>query len=130
MTLVKWKAPDACSLHCMIHSQALASKTLPQALLETLDTVIRTVNFVKTSVLNSRLLKKQCLDMDSVHETLLFYTQVHLLSKGNVFALREGIKLFLCIQNKLDQLSAWTEDLTVYKLVNRLKPKTTDQQNC
>ena len=70
VTLVKWKAPDACSLHCMIHRQAFVPKTLPQALLETLDSVVRTVNFVKTSALNSRLFKKLCDDMDYVHETL------------------------------------------------------------
>ena len=84
MTLVKRKAPGACSLHCMIHRQALTSKTLPQVLKETLDTVIRTVNFVKTSALNSRLFKKLCHDMDYVHEMLLFYTQIPWLSKGNV----------------------------------------------
>ena len=76
-TLINGKIPDACSLHCMVHRQVLASKTLPQALLEILDTVIRTVNFVKTSALNSLLFKKLRQDMDSVHETLLFYTQVH-----------------------------------------------------
>ena len=50
VTLVKWKAPYAGSLHCMIHRQALASKTLPQAVKETLDSVIRTVHFVKTRI--------------------------------------------------------------------------------
>ena len=61
---------QASSLHCMIYRQALAPKTLPQALLETIHAVIRTVNFVKTSALNPRLFKKPCQDMDSVHEIL------------------------------------------------------------
>lgn len=44
--------------------------------METLDTVIRIANFVKTRALNSRLLLKLRQDMGSVHEPLLFYTQV------------------------------------------------------
>ena len=96
MTLVKQKA-HACSLYCMIHRRALASK----ALLETLYSIIKTVNFVQTSACNLCLFKKLCKDMDSVHEMPLFYTQVHWLSKGNVvqrvFAL--GEEIFVSTQN-------------------------------
>ena len=103
----------ACSLHCTIHRQALASKTLPQAILVTPNTVIKTVNFVKTSAFSSRLFKKLCQDMDSLHETLQF-ASIRRLSKGDVvrrvFALREEIKLFLGLQNKMDLLSTWTEN--------------------
>ena len=71
------------------------------------------MNFVKTSAIYSRHLKKLSQDMGSVHKMLLFYTQARWLSKDNVvqsvFALRE-VKLFLGIQNKVDLLSIWTGD--------------------
>ena len=79
----------------------------------TLNTIIKTVNFVKGSALNIRLFKRLCQDMDAAHETL-FQTAVRWLSKGNVvqcvFELREEISLFLRIQNKQDLLSAWAAD--------------------
>ncbi|CAH1970177.1 unnamed protein product [Acanthoscelides obtectus] len=43
------------STHCVIHLQALASKTLPQKLRQTLYSAIRIVNYNKSSALNSRL---------------------------------------------------------------------------
>ena len=36
-TLVRNPSPDAVSMHCMIHRQALASKTLPASLQEALN---------------------------------------------------------------------------------------------
>lgn len=80
--LVKEKSPDVAAVHCMIHRQALACKTLPQTLLETLNIVIETVNFIKSSALNSRLFKLLCEEMNADHKNLLYYTQVRWLSKG------------------------------------------------
>ncbi|KAK4324250.1 hypothetical protein Pmani_005090 [Petrolisthes manimaculis] len=114
VTRVIQKAPNANPLHCMIHRQAFASKTLPSELQDTLNTIIKTLNFVKDSALNTRLFKRLCQDMDAAHETLLFHTAVRWLSKGNVvqrvFELREEISLFLRIQNKQDLLTAWSAD--------------------
>ena len=93
-------------IHCMIHRQALASKTLPSELQDTLNTMIKTVNSVKGSALNTRLFKRLCQDMDAAHETLLFHTAVRWLSKGNVVQ-----RVFeLRIQNKQDLLSSWSAD--------------------
>ena len=39
--------------HCMIHRDALASKTLPASLNLVLQVVIKIVNFVKSSALNT-----------------------------------------------------------------------------
>ena len=98
----------------MIHRQALASKTLPPELQDTLNIIIKTVNFVKGSALNTRLFKKLCQDMDAAHEALLFHTAVCWLSKGNVvqrvFELKEEIVFFLTTQKKQDLLSAWSAD--------------------
>ena len=57
---VKELAPDATSVHCMIHCQALASRTLPSNLQSALKIAIKTVNFVKKSALNTRLFSKLC----------------------------------------------------------------------
>ena len=86
-------------VHCMIHRYTLACKTLPNFLKKVLNSVVKIVNFTKKSATTSRLLKQFCKEMDSDHETLLYYTAVRWLSKGNVvtrfFELRTEIKLFL-----------------------------------
>ncbi|XP_066958608.1 protein FAM200C-like [Macrobrachium rosenbergii] len=82
MTLVKMKNPDIITTHCLIHREALASKTLPASLKDTLETVIRIVNHIKGRALNTRLFRRLCQDMDSAHQDLLFYTSVHWLSKA------------------------------------------------
>ncbi|XP_076055190.1 protein FAM200C-like [Oratosquilla oratoria] len=76
---VKKLAPQAKGIHCMIHRYALASKTLPASLQEVLKSVIKTVNYVKTQALNTRLFKELCKDMNADHEVLLFYTAVRWL---------------------------------------------------
>ena len=97
-SLVKQKNPAIQGTHCMIHKAVLVSKTIPKKLHAHMSVVIKVVNYVKSSVLNARLLSKLCKDMDADHTALLYQTQVRWLSKGNVlsriFKLRE-IKLFL-----------------------------------
>lgn len=84
-------------MHCMIHRQALAAKTLPSELKEVLEDTVKMVNFVKSSALNSRLFRLLCSDLDSVHESLLYHTEVRWLSRGNVvkrvFELQDELKL-------------------------------------
>ncbi|XP_066969189.1 protein FAM200C-like [Macrobrachium rosenbergii] len=90
--------------HCMIHCQALASRTLPKELHAILNTAIKIVNYVKSMPVNSRLFKELCKVLDSKHQVLLFYTKVRWLSKGNVlsrvFELREELKIYLDMQGK------------------------------
>jgi hypothetical protein len=104
VTLVKKKNPDVITTHCLIHREALASKTLPAALKVTLETVIRIVNHIKGGALNTRLFRQLCQDMDSAHQDLLFYTSVRWLSKGNViarvFELFDELQVFLAAQGK------------------------------
>lgn len=111
VTLLKTKSPQATSVHCMIHRQALASRTLPPSLNLTLDAVIKTVNYIKKSALNTRLFRKLCNDMDADHENLLFHTNVRWLSRGNVvrrvFALKNELRKFLEAQSRDDLLAAW-----------------------
>ena len=96
---VKKKFPEVRGVHCMIHRYTLACKTLPNFLKKVLNSVVKIVNFIKKSATTSRLFKQFCKEMDTDYETLLYYTAVRWLSKGNVvtrfFELRTEIKLFL-----------------------------------
>ena len=46
--------------HCIIHQEALASKTLPAAMKNKLAIITRIVNFIKVSAVNSQLFAKLC----------------------------------------------------------------------
>lgn len=98
-TLVKQKNPTILTTHCIIHRQALTSKTLPKDLAFAMKISIQLVNAVKNSALNTRVFQKLCANMDAEHETLLFHTETRWLSKGNMlarlFELREELKVFL-----------------------------------
>lgn len=98
-TLVKEKNPSTLTTHCVIHRQALATKTLPEELANVLKLSIKLVNFVKSKALNTRIFKKLCVELDSEYDTLLFHTEVRWLSKGNVlkrlYELKEEMKIFL-----------------------------------
>ena len=82
--LLKQKNPKVVTLHCIIHREALASRTMTQLLKEALETAIKLVNFVKASALNTRLFRRLCQDMESDYEGLLFHTAVRWLSKGDM----------------------------------------------
>uniref|UniRef100_K7F603 DUF4371 domain-containing protein n=1 Tax=Pelodiscus sinensis TaxID=13735 RepID=K7F603_PELSI len=103
-TLVKQHAPMVTRIHCFIHREALASKTLPDQLNAIFKGLVKVVNHIKSLALNTRLFKRFCLDMDSDFDVLLFYTSVQWLSAGNVlnkvFQLREELDLFLQAQGK------------------------------
>ena len=71
-------------MHCLIHRQALASKTLRESLQDVLNIAIKTVNFVKNAALNTRLFRKLCSEMNAEHLNFLDYTRVRWLSKENV----------------------------------------------
>lgn len=92
-------APNLTVVHCMIHREALASRTMPENLMKILSEVIKIVNFIKSSALNTRLFRLFCAEMDADHLNLLYYTQVRWLSRGNVvlrvYELREELREFL-----------------------------------
>ena len=108
ITQVKQRNPEVVGTHCMMHREALASKTLPAKLRATLTDVIKVVNYVKGTALNTRLFRQLCTHYDSTHHDLLFYTQVRWLSKGNmldrVLELRYELETFLDVQGKNDLL--------------------------
>ena len=104
------KNPAVESIHCFIHKQALAAKTLPNNLKQQLEVVIKVVNYIKGSALNTRLFGRLCEAMDVNHECLLFHTQVRWLSRGNmlerVLELFDEILAFLKAQENAILLQA------------------------
>ena len=114
ISLVKQNNPAIQGTHCMIHKAALVLKTIPKRLHERMSVVIKVVNYVKSSALNTRLFSKLCKDMGADHTALLYHTLVCWLSKGNmlsrIFELREEVKLFLVAKQKHDHLLAFGGD--------------------
>ena len=82
--------------------------------------VIKLVNYIKRSSLNTRLFRELCKGLDASSETLLFHTEVRWLSKGNVvkrvFELRAEIQEFIIQQNKQDLLLHFNIDEQSLKL--------------
>ena len=67
--------------HCMVHRDALVSKTLPSLLADILKIVVETVNFVRGRALNHRIFMQLCKEMESKFKVLLYHIDVLWLSK-------------------------------------------------
>ena len=80
---VEENSPQVKGVHYMIHRYALICKTLPSSLKNALSSVVKIVNFV-TSATTSCQYNQLCREMNPDHETLLFYTAIRWLSKGEL----------------------------------------------
>lgn len=120
ISLVKNKNNAVIGTHCFIHREALATKTLPQSLSQVLSGVIKVVNYIKNHASQERFFKKMCLDLESDHTSLLYFTRVRWLSCGNmltrVLNLFTVIKTFLEIQGKTELLSLLNEEVFLKKM--------------
>ena len=91
-------APLVTAVLCSIHREALATKTMPADFKTVLDEAVRTVNFIKSRPLQSRLFAILCAEMGSDHRQLLLHTEVRWLSRGKVltrlFELRDEVRTF------------------------------------
>lgn len=76
--------PNVSWTHCFLHRQALAAKVLPSDLNDVLKEVIKVVNSIKGKALQTRLFRIICEDMGSLHQNLLYHTEVRWLSKVKV----------------------------------------------
>lgn len=91
--------------HCFIHMihvcicEALASREIPQNLMEVLKNAVKVVNFIKGSLLNNQLLETFCSKIGTNHTHLLYYTTVRWLSHRKIlsraYELRNEIYIFL-----------------------------------
>jgi len=100
------------STHCYIYRQNLASKKMAPELHEMLSQSVKIINYIKTSALNTRLLKAMCDEMGSDHQNLLFHSEVRWLSRGEVlkrlYELRKEVQLFII--DKKNDLSYYFQD--------------------
>ncbi|XP_026482736.1 zinc finger BED domain-containing protein 5-like [Ctenocephalides felis] len=87
-SLVKQVAPQVFNYHCLRQRYALAVKTLPPDLLNTLSDIVKIVNHIRGSATNSRLFKVLCDEVGATFNALLY----NVLSR--VYELREEIGLF------------------------------------
>uniref|UniRef100_H0WV22 Family with sequence similarity 200 member B n=1 Tax=Otolemur garnettii TaxID=30611 RepID=H0WV22_OTOGA len=105
--------------HCFIHREGLASREMPQNLVEVLKNAVKVVNFIKGSSLNSRLLETFCSEIGTNHTHLLYHTTVRWLSQGKilsrVYELRNEIHVIL-IEKKSHLANIFEDDIWVTKL--------------
>ena len=73
VALVKHKNPAVEGTHCLIPREALVSKSIPKNLYESLVVIIKIVNYVKGSALNTRLFRARSA-RTWMPTTLLFYS--------------------------------------------------------
>ena len=97
-TYVKAVSSKATIVYCFIDRFAPCTKVLPEKMLLCLKRVIKLVNFIKISAVNTRLFKRLCEDFGFKHTCLLYYTEVRWLSRGNatkrLFKLRDELLQF------------------------------------
>uniref|UniRef100_A0A8C4TCW7 Uncharacterized protein n=1 Tax=Erpetoichthys calabaricus TaxID=27687 RepID=A0A8C4TCW7_ERPCA len=99
VTLVRNEVPEVTVTHCILHRQALVSKTLPVTLKNVMDSCVKIINFIRGRALNHRLFKAFCSELNDDASILLFHTEVRWLSRARVltrfFQLRKEIQQFL-----------------------------------
>lgn len=76
--------PALIAFHCIIHKSVLCAK-LSGKMKETMDTVMRLVNFIRaSSVLQHHLFRALLEEMSAERHDLLLHNDIHWLSKGFV----------------------------------------------
>ena len=86
---VKTVSSNTTIVHCFMHRFALCAKVLPEKMLLCLKRVIKLVNFVKTSAVNTRLFKQLCEDFGSKHTCFLSIRKC----AGSPEVMRQGVSL-------------------------------------
>uniref|UniRef100_K7F692 DUF4371 domain-containing protein n=1 Tax=Pelodiscus sinensis TaxID=13735 RepID=K7F692_PELSI len=131
--LVKQHAPMVTGVHCFIHREALASKTLPDPLNAVFKGLVKVMNHIRSLALNTRLFKRFCLDMGSNFGNILIEREVGFISPGSrnilnrVFQLREKLDLFLQAQGKEEFRNVLTQSnlelaylVDIFRILNKL----------
>jgi len=89
---LKKLVPNVLCIHCVIHRQHLVAKNLGGRLYDSLDTVIKAVNYIKSHPLQDRLFRQLCVENEEDYNHLILHTAVRWLSKGN--CLRRFVELW------------------------------------
>ncbi|KAM8966907.1 general transcription factor II-I repeat domain-containing protein 2-like [Pelodytes ibericus] len=90
------------AIHCLIHQQALCSKSLKCD--SVMKIVVSCVNFIRAHALNHRQFQKFLSELNVNYEDVLYHTEVRWLSRGRVlkrfYDLLPQITTFLLSKNK------------------------------
>ncbi|XP_029654905.1 protein ZBED8-like, partial [Octopus sinensis] len=60
VTRIKDLVPDIVTRHCALHKYALCSKTMCSSLRETLNTIVKVINYIRSRPLNHRIFQTLC----------------------------------------------------------------------
>ena len=108
---IREKQQDIIVTHCFLHCETLVVKTLPADLASTLNTLVSTVNFVKTKSPKSRMFAIWCEEMGTDHRNLLLHTEIRWSSRGKVlarvYALRNELIVFLTNKQRDEANDHW-----------------------
>ncbi|XP_070408073.1 zinc finger BED domain-containing protein 5-like [Nothobranchius furzeri] len=83
IALLKERAPDILTVHCILHRHNLVAKNISPQLHKSLDFAVKSINKIKAHALNDRLFRQLCSENDEMFERLLLHTEVRWLSRGN-----------------------------------------------
>ncbi|XP_077137137.1 general transcription factor II-I repeat domain-containing protein 2-like [Ranitomeya variabilis] len=90
------------AIHCLIHQQALCSKSLKWD--SVMKIVVSCVNFIRANALNHRQFQEFLSELNVAYEDVLYHTEVHWLSQGRVlrhfYDLLPQITDFMLSKNK------------------------------
>ena len=99
VTRILERNPNASWTHCNLHWAALVSKYISDDFKNVLKTSVKTVNFIKSKPLQSRLFEKLCKEMGNNYKFLLLHTEIRWLSRGKVLTrlaeFRKEVAIFL-----------------------------------
>lgn len=103
-------AEVGCSLfaavHCLIHQEALCAKIVN--IKNVMDTVVRTVNYLRSHGLTHRQFKEFLADIEAEYPDIPYHAEVRWLSRGKVlhrfFSLRDEINTFLEMKGRPEEL--------------------------
>lgn len=80
-------------IHCFLHRENLATRTIQPEFFSVLQDVIQIVNFIKSRALNSRIFHAMCDEMGSQYVNLLYHSDVRWLSRGKILTRVMSLRL-------------------------------------
>uniref|UniRef100_A0A8C6KAH0 DUF4371 domain-containing protein n=1 Tax=Nothobranchius furzeri TaxID=105023 RepID=A0A8C6KAH0_NOTFU len=83
IALLKERAPDILTVHCILHRHNLVAKNISPQLHKSLDFAVKSINKIKAHAVNDRLFRQLCSENDEMFERLLLHMEVRWLSRGN-----------------------------------------------
>uniref|UniRef100_A0A671XCY3 DUF4371 domain-containing protein n=1 Tax=Sparus aurata TaxID=8175 RepID=A0A671XCY3_SPAAU len=120
IALVRDVVPEVIWTHCMMHRESLVAKDMNAELSDIMDSVVKVVNTVKKSALQTRLSSNLCAAKGEEHTGLLYHSEVRWLSCGTVLArvleLRTSILEFLLLQKRAELAALFSDDVWITKL--------------